>query len=113
LQALLGLAFANAPAMNANAEIAKVRTAEGDARSYEVVIPKDRPKDAYLFEVLLPRLVYFLECHGAKLPACEGVFLTFFEGEMVHFVRAREAVELLGQRAGMSAEALVQRYGQG
>ena len=111
---LLRLAFEQAPAAEANQAISRMRDQEGDelsgASSYEFVLP-DRDVRAWLLEYLLPRLVNHLESSGAKLPHCGGVFLSVFSGDTLHFIRAREVVELLSQWSGLSMAELQQRYG--
>ncbi|HZH75462.1 MAG TPA: STAUR_1299 family protein, partial [Archangium sp.] len=87
---------------------------EGDelsgASSYEFVLPNGDVR-AWLLEYLLPRLVNHLESSGAKLPHCGGIFLSVFSGDTLHFIRAREVVELLSQWSGLSMAELQQRYG--
>ncbi|WP_309895413.1 STAUR_1299 family protein [Archangium sp.] len=111
---LLRLAFERAPAAEANEAISRMRDQEGDelsgASSYEFVLP-DGDVRAWLLEYLLPRLVNHLESSGAKLPHCGGVFLSVFSGDTLHFLRAREVVELLSQWSGLSMAELQQRYG--
>jgi hypothetical protein len=103
------LAFAHAPAAEANSAIARIREERGDERSYELVLP-DKNIRAFLVERTLPRLVDFLESVGAKLPGCGKVFLSVFSGEKLFFISAKDAVQLLSAWSGLSMEELKQRY---
>jgi hypothetical protein len=111
---LLRLAFDRAPAMEANQAIERIRIEQGDelsgATSYELVLPAENVR-AYLLDYILPRLVDYLESSGAKLPHCGGVFLSVFSGDTLHFLHAREAVELLSRWSGLSMAELKTRYG--
>ncbi|HVE82063.1 MAG TPA: STAUR_1299 family protein [Myxococcales bacterium] len=115
VQALLARAFHQAPAMEANAQIARVRGLEGGelspAVSYELVLPAEGAVE-HLTSRVLPRLVYFLECRGSPLPACAGVFVSIFAGDRLYFVRARDVVEELSRLTGLSPEEMVRRYGE-
>ncbi len=111
---LLRLAFDHAPAIEANEAIARVRTQQGDeftnATSYELVLPAEGVRP-FLLDNTLPRLVNYLESRGAKLPRCGGVFLSIFAGDTLHFLHARDVVELLSQWSGLSMAELKERYG--
>lgn len=111
---LLRLAFDRAPAAEANAAISRIRTGQGDglswATSYELVLPAQDVR-AYLLDYTLPRLVNYLESSGAKLPRCGGVFLSVFAGDTLHFIHARDVMELLSRWSGLSLDELKQRYG--
>ena len=106
----LGLAFAQAPATEANQAIARTREEQGDLRSYELILPADQVR-AFLLERTLPKLVDYLESVGAKLPGCGGVFLSVFAGDTLHFIHARDAMRLLSEWSGLSLEELKHRYG--
>lgn len=108
--ALLRLAFAQAPAAEANAAIARTREEQGDWRSYELVLPAENVR-AFLLERTLPKLVDYLESVGAKLPGCEGVFLSVFAGDTLHFIHTRDALALLSEWSGLSLLELKRRYG--
>jgi hypothetical protein len=114
LSALLSRAFHRAKAAEANHAIAQVRESEGDpaqpAVSYECVIPSQGAAE-HLMTKVLPRMVYFLECSGARLPHCQGVFLSIFVEGDLYFVRAGDAVEELARISGLTLEQLVERYG--
>ncbi|QRK05863.1 hypothetical protein JQX13_37855 [Archangium violaceum] len=111
---LLRLAFDRAPALEANQAIARIRDQEGDelsgSTSYELVLPAENVR-SYLLDYTLPRLVDYLESSGAKLPHCGGVFLSVFAGDTLHFLRARDVVELLSRWSGLSMSELKTRYG--
>lgn len=111
---LLRLAFDRAPALEANQAIARIRDQEGDelsgATSYELVLPAENVR-SFLLDYMLPRLVDYLESSGAKLPHCGGVFLSVFAGDTLHFLRAREVVELLSRWSGLTMAELKTRYG--
>ncbi|MDY7227349.1 STAUR_1299 family protein [Hyalangium rubrum] len=106
----LRLAFAQSPAAEANAAMARIREEQGDAKSYEFVLP-DKEVRAFLLERTLPRLVDYLESVGARLPGCGGVFLSVFAGDTLHFLHARDAVSLLSEWSGLSLDELKRRYG--
>lgn len=106
----LRLAFAQAPAAEANAAIAHTREEQGDLKSYELVLPAENAR-AFLLERTLPKLVDYLESVGAKLPGCRGVFLSVFAGDTLHFIHARDALQLLSEWSGLSLEELKRRYG--
>lgn len=111
---LLRLAFATAPALEANTAIAHMRE-RGDEEgfgttSYELVLPAQNVR-AFLLDTTLPRLVDYLESSGAKLPGCGGVFLSVFHGDTLHFLPARAGVELLSRWSGLSMSELKLRYG--
>ncbi len=111
---LLHLAFDHAPAAEANEAISRIRTQQGDelswATSYELVLPAENVR-AWLLDYTLPRLVDYLESSGAKLPHCGGVFLSVFSGDTLHFLHARDVVELLSRWSGLSMAELKTRYG--
>jgi hypothetical protein len=111
---LLRLAFDRAPAIEANMAIARVREEAGDelsgATSYELILPSENVR-TFLLEQTLPRLVDYLESHGSKLPGCGGVFLSVFAGDTLHFLHARDVVQLLSEWSGLSMDELKQRYG--
>lgn len=109
-ETFLGLAFAQAPASEANAAISRTREEQGDSRSYEFVLPTGDVR-AFLLERTLPKLVDYLESVGAKLPGCGGVFLSVFAGDTLHFIHARDAMQLLAGWSGASLEELKRRYG--
>jgi hypothetical protein len=112
--AVLGRAFHHVPAQQANQEIARVRQTTGSeltpGLSYEWVLPESDAGE-HITARLLPRLVYYLECRGAHLPGCDGVFLSIFHRDQLYFVHARDAVEELSRVTGLSVEEMVQRYG--
>jgi hypothetical protein len=107
----LRLAFAQAPAVEANAAIARTREEQGDLKSYEVLLPAENVR-AFLLERTLPRLVDYLESVGARLPGCGGVF-SVFSGDTLHFIHARDALRLLSEWSGLSLDELKRRYGPG
>ncbi|WP_224364740.1 STAUR_1299 family protein [Hyalangium versicolor] len=108
--AFLRLAFAQAPAAEANSAIARTREEQGDLKSYELLLPAENPR-AFLLDRALPKLVDYLESVGAKLPGCGGVFLSVFSGDTLHFIHARDALQLLSEWSGLSLAELKRRYG--
>ena len=74
-----------------------------------MVLPASQPAD-YLIGTLMPRLVYFLESAGFKLPSCKGVFLSVFYGEDLFFIRAADAIEELSRISGLSPAQMVERF---
>jgi hypothetical protein len=105
----LRLAFAEAPAAEANTAIARTREEQGYLKSYELVLPAEGIR-AFLLERALPKLVDYLQSVGARLPGCEGVFLSVFSGDMLHFIHAGDAMQLLSEWSGLSLDELKQRY---
>ncbi len=114
MAAFLGRAIHRAKAFEANEDIARMREQEGTegrpAMSYEVVLPGENPVE-YLADTLLPRLVYFLDSSGAKLPRCPGVFISLFVKEDLFFIRAADAVEELAKITGLTPAQMTERYG--
>lgn len=114
LDELLAHSFHAAPARDANAEIARVRRERGtehaEALSYEVLLSADAPA-RYLVESVLPKLVYFLDCRGLKLPNAPGVFLSLFVGEHIHFLPMDATLELLSRWSGLDYAEMVRRWG--
>ena len=115
VQALLARAFHRVRAADANVEMARVREQEGgfaSATSYEVVLPAEGAVE-HLTARVMPRLVYFLECRGARLPNCAGVFVSIFAGDELYFVRASDVVMELSRLSGLSLDEMVRRFGGG
>lgn len=114
IDALLRRAVRQVHSSEANEAIAQMRRAEGTedrpAMSYEVVLPEERPVE-YLKDDLLPRLVYFLDCSGAKLPQCPGVFLSLFQGDRLFFIRAADAVQELSKISGLEPARMTELFG--
>ena len=114
LQSLLDRAFARVKAADANQAIADMRIEESpDGRpavSYEAVLPASEPLE-YLTGTLLPRLVYFLDSRGFKLPRCPGAFISLFHGDDLFFIRAADTVDELSRITGMSPAQMVQKFG--
>ncbi len=114
LQALLDRAFARVKAADANQAIADMRLEEGSddrpAVSYEAIVPASNPAE-YLTGSLMPRLVYFLDSGGFKLPRCGRVFISLFHGDDLFFIRAADAVDELSRITGLSPTQMVQRFG--
>jgi hypothetical protein len=114
LERLLHAAVGRAKASDANAAIAAMRIQEGSAdrpaMSYEVVLPPEAADD-YLTGMLMPRLVYFLDCAGFKLPRSAGVFLSVYRGEELLFIRAADAIAELSRISGLSPAAMVAQFG--
>jgi len=114
LEALLNRAFARVKAVDANLAIAEMRHQEGSedrpAISYEAVLPSSQPAE-YLTGSLMPRLIYFLDSGGFKLPRCAGVVISLFYGDDLFFIRAADAVDELCRITGLSPPQMVQRFG--
>ncbi|MHB8878614.1 MAG: STAUR_1299 family protein [Myxococcaceae bacterium] len=115
LEALLARAFHRARAADANAELEAVRLSSleqsgAELLSYEVLVPEQEPI-RYLVEALLPKLVYFLECRGAKLPRAPGVFAALFVGDGLYCLHASDLLDELMKLSGLSVEQLVERWG--
>lgn len=113
VEELLGRAFHAAAAAGANEAIELVRRnlSEGDALSYEAVLPERDPMK-HLSEVVLPRLVYFLDCRGAPLPAAPGVFVSLFAGDRLYFLHPKDVLDVLSRATGISIEEMVRRFGE-
>ena len=112
LEGLLQRAIHRVKAAEATPAIAQMRLQEASerpARSYEVVLPSSQPVD-YLINTLMPRLVYFLESAGFRLPSCKGVFLSVFHGEDLFFIRAADAIDELSRISGLSPAQMVERF---
>jgi len=112
--AVLARSFHRARAIQANDEMAKMRVQEGHdglATSWEMVLPAQGATQ-HLVSNVLPRLVYFLECRGSRLPHCAGVFCSIFAGEELYFVRAADLVDELSRLSGLSPEQMVEKYGR-
>jgi hypothetical protein len=112
LEKLLGAAYLQVPAQEANEAIARERVRDGEARplrSYEMVLTT--------FEAferdLLPKLVYHLESIGAHLPECGGVLIAAFAGERLYFLRARALVASACALLAVTPETLVALHGTG
>ncbi len=114
LEELLGRAFAQARAEEANDAIARVREQRGgegrDALSYEAVLPEGKGL-AHLAEAVLPRLVYFLDCRGARLPDASGVFVSLFVGASLYFIAPADFFDVLVRATGLSCDQMVSRWG--
>lgn len=112
---LTKLAFHRAPAAEANQAIEQARNVcsmKGveEAVSYEVALPALAPDD-YLTGKVLPKLVYFLDCRGVKVPASGGVFVSVFSEAGLLFLDAGPMVELLAKARGLTLAEVVRRYG--
>ncbi len=111
LTPLLSLAFLSDEAARANAVLDEARTIAG-GRSYEVMVP-DEPDLTWFEGSLIKKLVYFCEATRAPLPACPGIFVSFFTGGRIHVVLAADVIALACTTLGASPDALVERYGTG
>lgn len=116
IQGLLDKAFHRAKAADANVAIAKVRDEQSEdisqALSYELVLPKEKQVE-HLVEAVMPRMVYFMESRGAKLPRCLGVFVSLFVDDDLYFVQAADVIDTLSQLSGLSPQEMVKRHGTG
>jgi hypothetical protein len=114
LEQLNELAFHRASPQEANEAIEEVRnerSANGpEAVSYEVALPALAP-DEYLMTKVLPKLVYFLDCRGVKVPGSGAVFVSMFSNEGLWFVEAGPMVEVISRARGLTLAEVVRRYG--
>lgn len=114
LAAALAFAFHTGEASEANAEIASVREAEAEEGreplSYEIVVPEAGGAEQ-LVTHFLPKLIYFLDCRGAKPPGLGGVVTTLFVGPRLYFIRAGDLVLSLAPVVGLSPEEMFDRWG--
>ena len=115
LQALLAKAFAQAEAASANAAIAEHRERHsGDGApslSYEAMVPAAGGWQQLVSEVL-PKLVYFLDCRGAKLPRVRGVFVSLFVGSALYFLEVEDVIAAVSAATGMAPAEMVRRWGE-
>src|SRR5262245_61555595 len=110
LDELRALAFASAHARDANHAIGEVR---GDDRvSYEVLVP-GTGADAHLLDKVLPKLVYFLDCRGAKLGPTPQLFVSLFVHDQLSFIEAGPFASALAKRKGLDEAEALRRYGAG
>jgi hypothetical protein len=110
LAQLLGPAYLQLPAREANEAIGRERIRDGrQLRSYELVLTTF---DAFARD-LLPKLVYHLESIGSHLPECRGVLVAAFLGEQLYFLEARALVGSACQLLGTTPESLVALHGTG
>lgn len=113
LEQLQQLAFHRASPLEANQAIEEVRIERSqgqDAVSYEIALPALAP-DEFLTTRALPRLVYFLDCRGVKVPASGAVFVSLFTHEGLLFLEAGPMVEVLAKARGLTLAEVVRRYG--
>lgn len=113
VEQLSTLAFHRAELADANRAIDEVRTARSgvaDAVSYEVALPQLAP-DEFLANKVLPKLVYFLDCRGIKVPASGTVFVSLFTDKNLLFLEAGPMVELLTRWRSLTLAEVVRRYG--
>lgn len=113
LEQLEQLAFHRASPLEANQAIEDVRLERSksqDAVSYEIALPALAPDD-FLTHKALPKLVYFLDCRGVKVPASGAVFVSLFTSDGLLFVEAGPMVEVLTKARGLTLAEAVRRYG--
>jgi hypothetical protein len=115
VERLVSRAFVSAAPSEANDAIGGVREARSvgaaPALSYEVALPAFAT-DEYLTSTVLPRLVYFLDCHGVKLPGSPEVFVSLFTSEGLFFIESADLVSLAAESRGLTLEEAHRRYGQ-
>lgn len=113
-ESLLGRAFEQVPGTEANAAIARIREQHGSelgqALSYELVLPEGDVTE-HLKATVLPRLVYFLDSCGAKLPQVQGVVVSIFRGDRLYFVHAADVIDELAKLSGLTPQQMVEKYG--
>jgi hypothetical protein len=116
LHRLLSRAFASVASAEANQAIASVRRERGDGgaavQSYEVVVPSPGA-DEYLSATVFPRLVYFLDCRGVRLPGTPDVFVSLFASDRLYFCESGDVVSALAEAKGLTLEEARRRYGEG
>lgn len=113
LDQLNQLAFHRASPAEANTAIDEVRAARSETQeavSYEVALPALAP-DEFLTTKVLPKLTYFLDCRGVKVPGSGAVFVSIFSPEGLLFVEAGPMVEVLARARGLTLAETVRRYG--
>lgn len=114
LEQLAAIAFHRASPAEANQAINDTRgrrsEAGPEAVSYEVAVPALAP-DEFLTTKALPKLVYFLDCRGVKVPGSGAVFVSLFTAEGLLFVEAGPMVEVLARARGLTLAEVVRRYG--
>jgi hypothetical protein len=108
---LLGPAYREVRAREANEAIARERLRSGDdsrpLRTYELVLTTF---EAFARD-LLPKLVYHLESIGAHLPECGGVLIAAFLGEQLYFLEAQALIASACELLQLTPEALVVLHG--
>lgn len=113
LDALRALAFREEPAREANQAIDSVRggfEAGERAFSYEI-LSTGKESFGALAQAVVPKLVYFAETTGRRLPDCAGLFLSVFVGERIFFVSARAFLDRAARLFESTVAELAQRYG--
>jgi hypothetical protein len=95
---LLDLSFHQCPGVEANAEIARIRSLYefqfGRAFGYEVVVREEGPP---LDPFLLGRFAHHLRAKRLRAESCSEVFVAIFCDETLYFLRARDFMNhLLG-----------------
>ncbi|APR85025.1 Hypothetical protein A7982_10374 [Minicystis rosea] len=111
LAPLFARAFLDAEAVRANVALAEARERSG-GRNWEMVVPPE-PDLAWLDGTLLKKLVYFCDATRAPLPACAGVFVSFFAGDRLFCVEASDVIAFACETLGVTADELVRRHGTG
>ncbi len=115
LQRLFDRAFRRASAAEANAVIAQVRQDEAgeleEALNYEIVLPAADPV-GFLTTRALPRLVYFLECRGVRIPECPQVFVSLFVEDQLYFLHCGDFIDELASLTGLSPAQMRKQFGE-
>lgn len=114
LERIVATSFHRASPAEANTAIDDARfiRSEGgyESVSYEIALPTLAP-DEFLKTKALPKLVYFLDCRGVKVPSSGNVFLSLFSEEGLFFMEAGPVVQLLAEARGLTLAEIVRRYG--
>lgn len=117
VETLRALAYRSAPANEANTEIERARdevaTESLPGQSYEVVLESewdDARVRSELLGKLLPRFVYFLSSSRMGWPRCEGLVVSLFTGDRLHFLRGEVFARWLVAQSGESPEQLLARH---
>lgn len=114
---LIARAFHRAEAAQANEAIDAMRARQEDetgaaAFSFELFEPQTNA-DEVLSHQALPKLVYFLHCRGFRDARTPGVFVSLFTRSGLHFIRAGDVLEVLGDVRRLPVAELYRRYGEG
>lgn len=116
VERLIARAYHRAEAAQANEAIDAMRAREeasGVAPFSFELFESQTNADEVLAHQALPRLVYFLHCRGFRDARTPGVFVSLFTRSGLHFIRAGDVLEVLGQARGLPIDELYRRYGEG
>jgi hypothetical protein len=104
---LLDLSFHRCPGVEANAEIARIRSLYelqfGRAFGYEVVVREEEPA---LDPDLLGRFAHHLRAKRVRADSCSEVFVAIFCDETLYFLRAHDFMNHLLGAEGLTVRDL-------